>query len=104
MLIYFGSSYFSGPIDIYLVFDILISVFSFLGMFAYAYRKRYFSPKFWKVYLFLIILWEFVYNVLILSDEFEILIADLAIFYVFAIPNYIALYLYAFKFLEEKGR
>lgn len=87
-----------------MVLDILVSVFVFLGMFAYAYRKRYFSPKFWKVYLVIIILWEFVYNALILSYEFEILIADLAIFYIFAIPNYIALYLYAFNFLEEKGR
>lgn len=84
------------------VVDLLISVGSLVGLFLYAYKKKLFNATFWKAYLPIFIVWDFSYNLLIApkisGEKFE---ATTWIGFLFGIPIYIALYLYAFKFLNE---
>lgn len=82
------------------VLDLLISSFALMGFFLYAYKKRFLSARFWKSYFLIYIIWDFTYNFLILpkiEGKFE---PFNLVGLVFVIPVYIALYLYAFKFLK----
>ncbi len=67
---------------------------SFLGLFAFAYRKSYLSPAFWKGWFFLHIVNEVV-GVYVHRHEapWQAWIFTIAV----ASPTYIALFLYAFR-------
>ena len=71
-------------------------------MFLYGYKKKLFVPIFWKAYFLVFIVWDISYNLIIepksKGEAFE---AIALVGFLFVIPIYIALYLYAFKFLED---
>ena len=82
--------------------DLLISAGALAGFFLYAYKKSFLNSAFWKVYFFLFIIWDFTYNFVIeprvSGTNFDPIIL---IGFLFVIPIYIALYLYAFRFFKE---
>lgn len=91
----------SGIREIWGVVDLLISSFALVGFFLFAYRKFFLTSRFWKVYVFIFIIWDFVYNLLIVpkvKGKFE---PFSLVGLIFVIPIYIALYLYAFRFLKQ---
>lgn len=83
------------------IIDLLLSIGALAGLFLYAYKKSFFNSAFWKAYLPLFIIWDFTYNLIIepkvSGTNFELV--ALAGF-LFSIPIYIALYLYAFRFFK----
>ncbi|MGZ4851006.1 MAG: hypothetical protein ACXV2C_06475, partial [Candidatus Bathyarchaeia archaeon] len=92
------------------VWDILDLIFSFIaltGVFAYGYKKKLLSAKFWKYWLVAIILWDVIYNVILtnylgLAQQIDTgngvspLVETLS-GWILVIPEYIALYLLAFR-------
>jgi hypothetical protein len=86
--------------------DSIISLVAITGLFSYAYKKRMLAPRFWTVVFITIIAWDFTYN-LILTDylgvaqqivqDYESSIATKLVGLALVIPEYIALYLLAFK-------
>jgi len=98
----FAMSGLAGLVGLWGWVDFLFSSGGWVGLFAYAYKKRFFVAKVWKSYLPLLILWDLAYN-LALQPEATGKAADMGIYigFVLLIPMYAALYLYAFKFMEE---
>ncbi len=96
--------YFSeGFIGIWDAVDLVITSGALAGLFLYGYKKKLFNASFWKAYFPIFIVWDFSYNLVIepraRGVNFEIISL---IGFLFVIPIYIALYLYAFKFMSEK--
>ena len=85
--------------------DLIVSSGGLVGLFAYAYKKRLFVAKAWKAYLPLLILWDLAYS-LGIKPETSGKEADMNTLagFIFVIPIYFALYLYAFKFMAESGQ
>ncbi len=103
MMICGYSSMFSAHNIIYDYFDIPFSVLGLVGLFCYAYQKRLFRPKVWKICLFLIVTWE-IFNTFFvpfhLNREFvgqreEFYAKFISLFIV--LPAYISLFLYGFR-------
>lgn len=97
---------FTGAPSIWDVFDIIISLAAITGLFAYAYKKKVLTAKFWSITFLVIIAWDLTYN-LVLSEYLGVAqnisgsrdaspiqtLVGLAL----VMPEYIALYLLAFK-------
>lgn len=87
------------------IIDTPLTICAFAGLFAYAYRKKILNKHFWKIFLPVYVLWELYYNIFLLEEpsfsnpEERIYII---IGYSLFVPFYVALYRYAFKFLEGK--
>ena len=98
---YFSLFKSKGLYSIYTL-DFLISIMSLVGLFCFAFKKKWLQVSFWKVYFFVYIVWDFSFNLLIAPRiEANYSIVDSLIGLVIIIPLYIGLYLYAFKFLES---
>ncbi len=91
-------------------FDLAFTIISCIGFFGFIYKKTFFSKAFWKKWLFIIIIWDIIYNTLLqdyseLISEFsdlstiEILVS-MAIGIMIIIPYYVAIYLYGYKSFE----
>ncbi|MBN1932656.1 MAG: hypothetical protein JW786_13720 [Desulfobacterales bacterium] len=82
-----------------------IPIIPLAGLYGYAYRKTIIGAVFWKIWLFLILILEVVYHIIvgrtILSQQ-DIVFAIIlrSILFVIMLPEYIALYFYAFKSQE----
>ena len=83
--------------------DLLISILSLVGLVGLAFKKKIFSAKFWKVYFFVYLIWDFLFNIVIdpyvRQTKFN---PTSLIGLVILIPLYIALYIYGFKFMGKK--
>lgn len=97
---------FTGQPAIWDLIDVLISAPALLGFFAYSFRKPLFNQKFWKCWFVIFIVWDVVYNLIIteylgLAQQYEgseeSTITEMLIGYIIFLPEYIALYLLAFK-------
>jgi len=92
------------PFGVINVIDLIISFPSLVGLFLYAYRKRWLSVVFWKTYLPVYFLWDICFNYVIIpkienrNSDFLTIISG----FVLIFPLWVALYLYVFKFLAEK--
>ena len=99
LVVGYGTEGFSGIWDI---IDLLISMGALVGFFLYAYQKRFLNATFWKIYFPLHIIWDFSFNLIIdprvSGNAFD---AMVFIGFLFIIPVYIAIYLYAFRFFKE---
>ncbi len=97
---------FLGSPTIWDVIDVVISLTAITGLFAFAYKKQIATPKFWFIMLITIIVWDIIYNVLLaeyldvaqqISQDIETNLVDIILGYLLIIPEYIALYLLAYK-------
>lgn len=93
-----------GFVSYWAIPDIIISTFAFTGLLSYAYKKRIFGAKFWKLYFFTYLIWDLIYSFIISSSASDDLF-DITVLIAFIIicPLYVALYRYAFIFFEGKG-
>ena len=91
-----------GLSAVYIV-DLIISIPSLAGFFLFAYKKILLTAKFWQTYLIIYVFWDCFFN-LILGPRIDPNFSWVNSFigFVLIFPMWIALYLYAFKFL--KGR
>ena len=79
--------------------DLVISLPSLVALYGLGFKKRLFVNFYWKSYFYFFVAWYFVLNFWILPTTlslFEELVAAVGIGIV-----YIALYLYAFKFIRK---
>jgi hypothetical protein len=87
----------------------IFTAFGLVGIFGYAFRKRIFSPITWKLFFLLIIIWDIPASYLLTSECLDVPARDywitfwtnFIIGWVLWIPYYIALFLYAFKFVKR---
>lgn len=87
--------------------DTMFSLVALAGFFAYAYKKKLLSAKFWKFWLVIFILWDLTYNLIISyhlglaqqlgPDHRAATLNEMLFGLVFLIPEYVALYLLGFK-------
>ena len=87
------------------IVDLPISMCGLVGLFSYAYKKHVFNKIFWKSFLPICVIWDLTYNFVLSTEHIEgpteyifVLIGLI----MFVVPLYIALYRYAFLFLEGK--
>ena len=79
-------------------FDYPFIFIALLGVFGYAFNKKFLFPKFWQIYLFFIILWDLYRN----FNGFEFsstkssldLSLMLSLYFLIYTPAYVAIYLY----------
>lgn len=91
---------FSGPLEGVLHYlDVPISMVALLGIYGYAFKRPIGHYNLWKIWFFVIVLWDGFYNLIPFkaavfqpSDLVAILIG-----YGIIIPGYVALYLYGFR-------
>lgn len=79
--------------------DVPISVVALVGLYGYAFKKRIGNDNFWKMWFFVIVLWDAFYN-LVLPEWAVFQPVDLVailIGYGIIVPGYLALYLYGFR-------
>jgi hypothetical protein len=84
------------------IFDILISFMSLVGLFCFAYKKKWLRASFWKVYFYIFLVWDLSFNLIIgpyMGSDYSLISALIGLG--ISVPLYIGLYLYAFKFLEK---
>jgi len=80
---------------------LIISIPSLVGFFLYAYKKSLFTAKFWRFYFIIYIFWDLYFNLMILPGvESNYSWPETFIGFLLISPMWIALYLYAFKFLN----
>jgi hypothetical protein len=84
------------------IIDLVMSSGALAGLFLYGYKKKLFAPIFWKTYFVVFIVWDISYNLIIepksRGEAFETITL---LGFLFVIPIYIALYLYAFKYVDD---
>jgi hypothetical protein len=94
--------------DIYHIANNIITAFGLVGVFGYAFRIRIFSPTIWKIYFPVIILWDIPCSYVLTSEFLDLSVIDywstfwtnFLIGLFLWIPYYVALFLYAFRFLK----
>ncbi len=86
--------------------DIPISIVAWLGLFAFAYRKRLAVAKFWQAWFFVIVIWDIVYNgyfhlYLGIGQQIDgvgsVEAREVLFSLILLTPEYVALYLYGYK-------
>lgn len=93
-----------GVSGIWGIIDLSISLGALVGVFLFAYRQVLFNSVFWRVYLSLFVAWELFNNVIIESGGGGALPEPAALVgFLFAVPSFLALYLYGFRFLKESS-
>lgn len=98
-------SFFFLDESFYQYFTRPIPIVPLAGLYGYAYQKRIIGAIFWKIWLFLILILEVVYHITagrkILSQHDIVLAIMLrSVLFLIMVPEYIALYFYAFKSRE----
>ena len=56
------SGVFSENVTVYDYVDVPISIIGLTGFFGFAFKKRFLSPGFWKIWLFITFIWDIFYN------------------------------------------
>jgi len=89
------------------ILDLIFSSTALAGVFAYGYKKKFLSAKFWKYWLVAIILWDVIYNVILTSylglaqqintENGVSSLVETLLAWILIIPEYIALYLLVFR-------
>lgn len=74
----------------YEIFEFVLFLVSFIGLYGFVYRKRIFYKDFW-IFIFILSIIDVIGSLLIEPQEIDTWI------YILFIPFYIALYKYAFK-------
>jgi hypothetical protein len=109
LVIFFVWSYigiFSDRVTAYDYLDIPFTVISMTGLYGYVFKKCFLYSGFWKMFLFIIIIWDFLYNYysaskVDLSEVGEaapiLLVIAVLVGLCIILPAYIALYLYGFR-------
>ena len=97
----------SRGITIYDFADIVISLTALTGLFGYTFSKKIHSQSLWRIWLFVIVIWDLFYNIYLTAilgvaqgvaqGEENINIAEMFIAFILIFPAYIALYLYGYK-------
>jgi hypothetical protein len=86
--------------------DMVVAVGALMGFFGYAYKFRIISVNVWKVYFFLVISWDFFYNIIIslaldlavhLPNEPKPGWTNALFTFALIVPEYIALFRYGFR-------
>ena len=88
-----------NKLNILYVVDLIASLPSLVALYGLGFKKRLFAGFYWKHYFYFFVAWHFILNYWMLSNNFfsiEGLESTLIIGIV-----YIALYIYAFKFLKR---
>ena len=84
------------------IWDLVVSVPSLAGLFCFAYKKIWLPASFWKIYFFVIVVWDLVFNLVITPKiDAHYTVLDAALGFGIMLPLYIGLYLYAYKFRKE---
>jgi hypothetical protein len=97
----------SSGITIYDFADIVISLIALIGFFGYSFNKPIHKQKLWRIWLFVILIWDLFYNLYLTAilgvaqgvaqggESFTITEALISLILIF--PEYVALYLYGYK-------
>ena len=94
-------------ITIYDFADIVISLTALTGLFGYTFTKKIYSQALWRIWLFVIVIWDLFYNLYLTAilgvaqgvaqGGDKINITEVLIAFIFIFPEYVALYLYGYK-------
>ena len=101
LFVYYGLL--SKGITIYDSADIAISLIALTGLFGYAFTKKIHSQTLWRIWLFVIVIWDLFYNIYLtailgVAQGGETCnITEILIGFIFIFPEYIALYKYGYK-------
>jgi hypothetical protein len=90
--------------DLLMILDLAISLPSLIALHLHIWDKRFLSPMFWKVYAFIFLLWDWLFELLLkpmLSGApfSPLLLATLVIL----LPLYISVFRYAFRDWDGDG-
>ena len=88
-----------SKLNIFYVVDLIVSLPSLVALYGLGFKKKLFANFYWKPYFYFFVAWHFILNYWLLSNNFfsiEGLESTLIIGIV-----YIALYIYAFRFLKR---
>jgi|WetSurMetagenome_2_1015567.scaffolds.fasta_scaffold41632_2 hypothetical protein len=86
--------------------DMVVAVGALMGFIGFAYKFPIISVNVWKVYFFLVISWDFFYNIIItlvldlavhLPNEPKIGWTNVLLSFAIIAPEYVALFRYGFK-------
>lgn len=100
LLFYYLSEGLKTPLD---VIDLVVSIPSALGLYLYAYRKKFLNAFAWKFYGIAFIIYEIAHNFW-LHRSGDSTISDIVLGAAFFLPMYVALILYAFRFESMNTR
>lgn len=77
--------------------------FALIGVLSYAYKKTVFNKWFWRLFFIAYLIESIVLEIIPSFHELETAYGWITIIFGFiiAVPAYLALYLYSFKYLKE---
>jgi hypothetical protein len=81
------------------ILDVPISLIALIGLFGFSYKKKITNQRFWQVFIFILICWDILLEYLRGEFSFTSItdIVMLLIVLLITLPEYIALYKYAFS-------
>ncbi len=87
------------------IVDIVPTITGLVGLFAFAYTRKVGQRQFWSLFLPLIIVYDLVLDFILepmglvyqFARQEPTTATDLVLAYLFALPEYVALYLYAYR-------
>ena len=100
--ILYGYQLMISQLNAWYYLDLLISILSLVGLFGLAWKQRFFTAHFWKIYFAVFFIWDIVFNFLIDPYINKITLdPSIAIGFAIFLPLYISLYIYGFRFLKK---
>jgi len=83
--------------------DFIVSLPSLAALYGLAFSRKFFRAFYWKIYFCFFVFWYILINMIIpsLQEKTNYVYADM-LGTIVTVPLYIALYIYAFKFLNSK--
>ena len=84
---------FSGDLDLFAYIYSPLAIVSLAGLYGYAFKKPVFRSDFWKMWLPIVVLLDFLAVFLLINSISLIRLVTYGI----NLPSYVALYLYAFR-------
>jgi len=83
--------------------DVIISLIALLGLFGYSFQRKIYNVRLWRTWLFVIVIWDVVYNLLLTHTvgvaqiQIKLSLVEYMLTMLIILPEYIALFLYGYK-------
>jgi hypothetical protein len=83
--------------------DVIISLIALLGLFGYSFQRKIYEKKLWQIWLFVIIIWDVIYNLLlthtlgVAQNSIKLSLGGYIFNMLTLLPEYFALYFYGYQ-------
>ena len=91
----YTEAFITEPKTILFYLDLIVTINSLAGLFAYSYKMKLISANFWKICFVLNVMWDLINNTIL--QNITLPLVEVLLVVAVCLPIYVALYLLGFK-------